>query len=40
VGGADVCGADGKRRPSQLELEVAETQGKAFYGVVEKAFRG
>ena len=32
-------GAHGERFPSDLELDLAKTQGKEFYGVVAKAFQ-
>ncbi|PGH07219.1 NAD(P)H:quinone oxidoreductase, type IV [Helicocarpus griseus UAMH5409] len=35
-GAGTFAGADGSRRPSALELEVAEAQGKQFYGAVSK----
>jgi len=37
-GAGTFSGADGSRQPSEAELSLAETQGKAFYGVVAKAF--
>ncbi|CAK5262478.1 unnamed protein product [Mycena citricolor] len=35
-GAGTVSSSDGSRQPSALELEIAQTQGKAFYGVVSK----
>lgn len=37
-GAGTFAGADGSRKPSQKELELAEIQGKGFYAVVSKAF--
>ncbi|KIW04145.1 NAD(P)H:quinone oxidoreductase, type IV [Verruconis gallopava] len=37
-GAGTFAGADGSRKPTQLELSIAEEQGKAFYGAVSKAF--
>jgi NAD(P)H dehydrogenase (quinone) len=35
-GAGTFAGADGSRKPSELEKEIATIQGKAFYGVVSK----
>lgn len=35
-GAGTFAAADGSRQPTKLELELAETQGKAFYGTVSK----
>ncbi|KAJ7624632.1 NADH-quinone oxidoreductase [Roridomyces roridus] len=35
-GAGTFAGPDGSRQPSELELEIAAIQGKAFYGVVSK----
>jgi NAD(P)H dehydrogenase (quinone) len=35
-GAGTFAGADGSRQPTKLELELAETQGKAFYNAVSK----
>ncbi|KAF8189531.1 flavoprotein WrbA [Mycena galopus ATCC 62051] len=35
-GAGTFAGPDGSRQPTTLELEIATTQGKAFYGVVSK----
>jgi len=35
-GAGTFAGADGSRQPSALEIEIAETQGKSFYGAVSK----
>ncbi|KGQ01218.1 NAD(P)H:quinone oxidoreductase, type IV [Paracoccidioides lutzii Pb01] len=35
-GAGTYAGADGSRQPSALELQLAEEQGKAFYGAVSK----
>ncbi|KAK2807517.1 Minor allergen Alt a 7 [Emmonsiellopsis sp. PD_5] len=35
-GAGTFAGGDGSRQPTALELELAETQGKAFYGAVSK----
>jgi len=35
-GAGTFAGGDGSRQPTPLELEIAETQGKTFYGVVSK----
>lgn len=37
-GAGTLAGADGSRTPSELELRVAHTQGKNFYGTVNKIF--
>ena len=37
-GAGTYAAGDGSRQPTALELEIAETQGKEFYGVVSKAF--
>lgn len=36
-GAGTYAGPDGSRKPSKLELEIAETQGKTFYETVAKA---
>jgi len=38
-GAGTFAGTDGSRMPSKLELELAQNQGKHFYGVVSKAFK-
>jgi len=38
-GAGTLAGVDGSRKPSELELEVAATQGKVFYETVAKAFK-
>ena len=35
-GAGTFSGADGSRQPTNLELELAETQGKCFYGTLSK----
>ncbi|QLG71370.1 hypothetical protein HG535_0B04120 [Zygotorulaspora mrakii] len=35
-GAGSLCGPDGSREPSELELKIAEIQGKSFYGSVKK----
>ncbi|KAF8159218.1 NADH-quinone oxidoreductase [Crassisporium funariophilum] len=35
-GAGTFAGGDGQRQPSKLELELAELQGTAFYGIVSK----
>lgn len=37
-GAGTFTGGKGERQPSALELDLAKTQGKEFYGVVAKAF--
>lgn len=37
-GAGTFAGADGSRQPSDLEIEIAETQGENFYLTVAKAF--
>ncbi|OIW28054.1 minor allergen Alt a 7 [Coniochaeta ligniaria NRRL 30616] len=36
-GAGTFAGADGSRQPTELELEIAETQGENFYNTVAKA---
>ena len=35
-GAGTFAAADGSRQPSELELEIAKIQGKAFWGTVSK----
>ncbi|KAJ7075325.1 1,4-benzoquinone reductase [Mycena belliarum] len=37
-GAGTFAASDGSRQPSPLELEIAQIQGKAFWGIVKRAF--
>ncbi|KAF8152079.1 flavoprotein-like protein [Mycena galopus ATCC 62051] len=37
-GAGTFAASDGSRQPTELELEIAHIQGKAFYGIVSKVF--